>query len=231
MNGIEATARALSYYRNLHQVTASNLAQVSTTGYKAARLAAPRARTGNEPVAVAWTDWKQGALTETRRKLDVALDGPGFLVVRTEHGERLTRGGSLELGPDGQLIDLSGHPVLAEGGEVLLFDGNDDLRIQEDGWIVVNGKPEAKLRVETVSDLSRLRREEGGLWAPTEKPVPVMDGTVRVRQGWLEGSNVDPVDSLIDLIDISRAYAANSQVLKALDGALGIAATEVGNTR
>jgi len=227
VNGIGGAARTLDYYQRLQEVQANNLAQVNTAGFKALRVAAHAAPTGGATAPTQWTDWRQGALRETGRTLDVALDGPGFLVVDTARGERLIRGGSLRLDSDGFLTDLAGHPVLDQGGPVALFGSK--IEIQRDGTLVVDGENTGRLRLETVGDLASLRREDDGMFVPQERPVAVPDGTTRILQGQVEDSNVDTLLTMVDMLSIQRSYAANVQSLKTIDQALRIAASQVGD--
>lgn len=220
------TAKTLSYQLLRQEVAANNIAQANTAGYKSIHIAAQsKADEVTEPVQ--WTRWTQGALRETGNALDVALDGPGFLVVKSDEGEKLIRGGSLELDRNGTLTDLSGNPVLSESGLVHLF-GNT-IEFQVDGTVFVDGVPAAKLRIERVGDPSLLVREGEGIYAAAEPSRPVPEGSVGLRQGHIEDSNVDPVISLVELISIQRSYMANMQVLKAVDRIMGISATEVGS--
>ncbi len=227
LNGIADTARTLSYYLRRQEAAAENVAQASTQGYKAVRVAAQAAPGTGAPEAVSWTDWKQGALRETGRPLDVAFEGGGFLVVQTPEGERLSRGGALGLDAGGRLTDADGRPVLGQEGPVILRGGS--VEIGTDGTVRVDGQETARLRIEAVSDLSTLTRLDGGIYRPAGATAPVSPGQAELRQGRLEDSNVDPVLSMVDLIGIHRAFAANAQALKVVDRVLEIAATEVGD--
>jgi len=227
LNGIAQTAHTLSYYLRRQEAAAENVAQAGTEGYKAVRLAAQAASKDGAPQPVSWTDWSQGSLRQTGRPLDVAFQGDGFLVVQTPEGERLSRGGALSLDAGGRLVDTEGHPVLGDAGEIFLAGGSAE--IQPDGAILVDGQPAARLRVETVSDLSTLTREDGGVYRASGKTTDLPPEKVDIRQGRLEDSNVNPVLSMVDLIGIHRAFAANAQALKVVDRVLEIAATQVGD--
>jgi flagellar basal-body rod protein FlgF len=227
LNGIAQTARTLSYYLRRQEAAAENVAQASTQGYKAVRVAAEAASADGAPEAVSWTDWEQGTLRETGRPLDVAFQGNGFLVVQTPEGERLSRGGALNLDAGGRLVDTEGRPVLGEQGPIYLAGGS--VEVQPNGTVLVDGRETARLRVETVPDLSALTRQDGGIYKPSGKTTAVPRADVDLRQGRLEDSNVDPVLSMVDLIGIHRAFAANAQALKVVDRVLEIAATEVGD--
>lgn len=227
LSGIVGAARTLSYFIRREEITSHNLAQAGTPTFKSMRVTA-HLRPGEESAApVQWTDWSQGRLLDTERPLDVALDGPGFFVVQTPRGERFTRGGSLRLDPAGRLCDLDGNPLLGRRGPLILF--GTAVKVDPVGGVEVDGRKVDELRVETVADLGALTREEGGLFATEEKAIPVSMEATSVRQGQIEDANPDSILSLVDLITIQRAYAANVQALKTMDRVLGIAATEVGD--
>lgn len=224
-NGIDATARTLSYYLRRQEVTAENLAHVGGTAYKSLRATAHAAESG-APEPVEWTEWSPGALSETHRPFDLALEGEGFLVVDTPRGERLTRGGSFQLDPGGRLLDASGFPLLGTGGPIHV--AGTSFEVHADGEVFVDGARVDRLRIETPADPAALTRLEAGYFDAADRRA-VDGGMTKLRQGHLEGANVDPVLSMVDMIAIQRSYAANLQVMKTMDRVLGVAVTEVGD--
>lgn len=228
MKGLISTTQSLSYYRRSQEVAAHNLTQINTDGFKALRLAAHVPAGADNPAPAQWTDWSQGLLNETGRSLDISLEGPGFLVVQTEGGERLTRGGSFRLDPVGRLTDQSGHPLLGKEGPIHL-SGVEAVEIHPNGLVLADGAAVAHLRLETVEALSALEREGDGLFRTDETSFDVPQGVTSVRQGVLEQANVEAILSLTDMVSIQRAYAANAQALKTIDRVFEIAATQVGD--
>lgn len=224
-NGIDATARTLSYYLRRQEVTAENLAQVGGTAYKSLRATAHAAEAG-APESVEWTEWAQGALSETHRPFDLALEGDGFLVVESPDGERLTRGGSFQVDPGGRLLDASGFPLLGAGGPIHV--AGTRFEVHADGEVFVDGARVDRIRMEMTTDSAALSRLPAGYFESAERRA-VDNGTTKLRQGQLEGANVDPVLSMVDMIAIQRSYAANLQVMKTMDRVLGVAVTEVGD--
>lgn len=223
LRGIQNAAHSMLYYSRLQEVTANNLANVSSDGFKADRLTGRQASDGTYPVPVESIDLRQGTLRDTGRPLDVALEGEGFFVVGTAQGERLTRGGSLRLDAAGILSDGEGNPVLGEHGPIAAPSG--DLSIQADGTVLVDGAEADRLRLERPTDMATLRKEGNGRFvAGGTEPAP----NLRVHQGQVEESNHDAILGMVDLVTIQRAYAANADALKAMDSVLGTVATEVG---
>ena len=226
LKGIAETARTLSYYTRLQHVVANNLANANTDAFKADRMTAHLLAGSESLIPVQETDFQQGALRETGRPLDLALDGPGFLVVQTENGERLTRSGSLRLDQVGQVIDSLGAPVLGQEGPIVLT-GNS-VEVLHDGSVLLDGAVVDRLRIETVSDPSTLLKEGHGRFVPAGATEPVAVEQVRVHQGSVEEANLDPILSMVDLVRIQRAYTANVDVLKAMDDVLGSITKDVG---
>jgi flagellar basal-body rod protein FlgF len=224
LHGIINSARSLSYYTKLQGAVANNLANASSSGYKADRVTARMLAGQTQPIAVDSLDLSQGNIRDTGRSLDLALEGQGFLVVKTPNGERLSRGGSLALDANGQLVDGHGNTVLGQDGPIKL--NGKQVEIQPDGTIAVDGKEVGRLRLETVKDLSTLKKEGAGLFV-SDKSSEVTD-PITVRQGSLEDANVNPLMGTVDLINIQRSYAANIDALKAMDGVMATVTTDVG---
>lgn len=223
--GIVATARTLAYYSRLEEVTANNLANVSTDAYKADRMTAYRPANSSSPVAVSQLDLTQGTFRETSRLLDLALDGAGFFVVATANGERLVRGGSFRLDAAGRLIDTHGDAVLGEDGPVTLLGSSFEVRT--DGTIIADGAALGRLRVVHPADPHALRKEGAGRFVTDGAVAPADPEVTRVRQGAVEEANLDAIRGLVDLVAIQRAYSANIRALQAMDGVLGTIANEI----
>jgi len=228
--GILTSAHALSYYQRLQEVTANNLANASTDGFKLERLTAMTQTGGADPVPVEQLDLSQGQIHDTGRDLDVALRGPGFLVTQTPHGERLTRGGSLHLDVAGRIVDAQGDPVLGTGGPIVLPVGGK-VTIHANGTILVDGAPLDQLRIETVSDPKQISEEGANRFSAAGPTTAVPPGTTSVQQGAVEQPNSDTVLGMVDLVTIQRAYAANVDAIKAMDGVLDTIAGQVGQTQ
>ena len=226
IRGIVNSAHALGYYLRLQEVTANNVANANTDAFKPDRLAAHQVAGTEHAVPVQYTDLRQGSFRETGRPLDLSLDGPGFFVVRTERGERLTRGGSLRLDGAGRVCDADGAPLLGPDGPLVM--NGAQVEVQGDGTVLVDGALAGRLRIVQPQEPARLLKEGGGRFLPAGTLQPVADGVTRVRQGAVEESNLDALLSMVDLVSIQRAYAANAEALKALDGVLGTVVDQVG---
>ncbi len=229
LNALRNTAQTLGFYTRLQALTANNLANSETDTFKADIMAARLVGDATAPIPVTKTDLSQGVIEDTGRALDLALDGPGFLVLRMADGtERLTRGGSLALDGGNRLSDKHGNLLLGEDGPITLPPRYGSLEIQADGDVLVDGTRLDRLRLETVDNPTTLQKEGAGRYLAADPTVPVEGGTTVLRQGAVENSNQDTLRGVVDLVTIQRAYAANVDSLKALDSVLGTVVNDVG---
>ncbi len=198
------------------ELAANNLANVSTTGYKAQRefyrsFAASVSRLGLTPLNRAVNDYgilggatidlQAGSTEKTGNDLDVALEGSGFLVVKTRAGERYTRNGNLQVSPTGILVTSAGDPVLGEEGQIQIPTGK--ISISPDGTLSSDGALVAKLRLVDFAPGTRLTAEGNTYFvAPNGSEHPAASPSL--RQGFLESSNLNPVEGTISLIELQR---------------------------
>lgn len=224
ITGMLRAAGAMAYFGRRQEVTANNLANINTPGFKADRITATRPTNMSQPVPVEHTDLNQGALRLTGRPLDVALEGPGFLVVSTDRGERLTRGGSLTLDGAGQLLSSEGVPILGEQGPIVIT--GPGVTIESDGAVSTEGRSLDRLRLVHLPEGARLMKESNGLFR-IESGEPEPGAPAKVRQGQLEDPNIDTVGGMIALVEIQRAYGAVATTMKTMDSILGSVTSDV----
>lgn len=226
LEGMAQAARTLSYKMRQQEVLSNNLANAGTDAFKAVRLAAAMLPGAADAVPVEQIDLSQGSFRETGRPLDLGIEGPGFFVVRTETGERLIRGGSFRLDGAARLTDLHGNPLLSTDGEIAIH--GHAIEVGGDGTIHVDGALVGRLRVVTVEDRSTLLKEGHGRYMSEAPFQEVQVDEATIRQGVIEEANVDPILSMVDLISIQRAYAANVEALRAMDHVLDVITSDVG---
>lgn len=219
---------------------ANDLANASTPGYKTEQLAQESfgelllsnsqsgqgvGALGLGPQVVATeTDMTQGPLRETGEPLDVALEGEGGLVVQAPGGVRYTRNGQLGLDGQGRLVTATGLPVLGEDGQPIVAGGATDLRIAPDGTVTSGGRQVGRL---AVVSLAEPQREGESLFAGTAGARPA---ETLVRQGFLEGSAVNPARAMVDMIASLRAFEASQRVIRTIDETLARGINSAGAT-
>lgn len=172
------------------------------------------------------TVFSQGDVEETRRSADLALEGQGFFTVETPEGIRYTRDGSFSVGSDGCLITSDGYYVSGQNGRI--YVGGESFAVDTLGNVTVNGQTADRLSIVTFNDLSGLRKAGGNLYVNyTNQPV-MQAQNVKVMQGYLEASNVNMADEVVNMVEINRAYEMNQRVLRIIDESLAKSVNEVG---
>ena len=200
-------------------VIGNNIANAGATGFKAdqefyrlfdAALSRPGHGASERPEMPysegSRTDFRQGPLQATGSTLDVALSGPGFLVVETPQGELYTRNGSLQLDAQGTLRTSDGLPVLGSNRQPIVLPREGELEISKNGGIEVGGIAAGQLLIEEFSQPRALKKVGHTLFSlqPGVEPAPAALTTV--RQGSLESSNVNVPESAVRLIAASRHF-------------------------
>ncbi|MBH9553543.1 flagellar basal-body rod protein FlgF [Inhella gelatinilytica] len=204
------------------EVLAHNLANVSTTGFRA-ELQAFRAvpvqgdgastRVFTLETTIGY-DEKSGPLQTTARSLDVAVRGRSWLSVQGLDGtEGYTRAGALDINAEGLLVTRGGLPVLGDGGPITI-PPNTEVQIGEDGTVTAKGatgRPNNVGRLKLVTPEGQLQRGEDGLFRAAD-PLPA-DPTARLETGVLEGSNVNAVETMVAMISAARQFEHQMKLL------------------
>jgi len=228
-----ALSGALALQRRLDTV-ANNLANATTSGYKADRLdfngvmsrvQAAGAGSPGEPVVFpvlegSRTNFDQGPLKETGRPLDFALEGEGFFEVRTaDGGTAYTRDGRFHLNAEGVLTDSEGRAILDRRGQPITLDSGE-VRANASGELFTpgNDSPVGHLAVYRPEDPGQLQKQGDNLYqAPAETMAEATEA--RVRNGQLERSNVNTMQEMVRMMDLQRAYQSMTQAMKTVDKA------------
>lgn len=208
---------------------AHNLANATTGGFRAqvdAYRSVPVTGPGLPTRAFALdttsgADFRPGAMTETGRALDAAIQGRGWFVVQAADGsEALTRNGAFRVDANGQLVDKQGLPVLGEGGPLALPPGRS-VAIGRDGTVSLIPDGSAASAATVVGKMklvdpepNALVRGEDGYFRLGDAGTAAPDPGVRVAGGMLEGSNVNVVGEMIDMIALSRQFELQMKLLQ-----------------
>jgi flagellar basal-body rod protein FlgG len=233
---------------------AMNMSNALTAGYKrtvpvsqsfGALVQGPMAGAGPAPgragasVAVAAqptaqvTDASAGSLKSTGRSLDLALDGAGFFEIATPDGPAYTRQGDFRIDARGRLVNADGYPVMGKGGELVL--GTADPVIDLTGNVTEAGRGEAaqrtsigQLKVVSFEDTHRMRHLGKGLLSEGGNPSQPKDDEVRIRQAWLENSNVNSMQEMLQLMQTMRHFESMQRVVQGYDELIGMAVRKLG---
>jgi len=209
-------------------VNANNLANASTTGFRADLLSASSAyMTGSRLESRSYAtsnelgiDFKQGTISATGRDLDVAINGEGWLTVASADGtEALSRRGDLRVTSLGQLIDGAGNPVVGNAGPIAI-PPYSEIAIGSDGTISIVPLGEDPNTLAVVDRIklanpnpATLFKGEDGLVRVPEGEDTVPDAQVTLIGGSLESSNVDTVGAMVHMIEIARQFEQHTKML------------------
>ncbi|MCF6270928.1 MAG: flagellar hook-basal body complex protein [Melioribacteraceae bacterium] len=205
-------------------VIANNLANMGTSGYKKTLPFYQILMEQGNMVTKQVTDFAAGEHLFTSNPLDLALKGDAYFTVETESGERLTRDGKFSISQEGFLTNRKGDKVIGEGGLINLKDvmNNEDNRItiSADGVIKVGEKIVDKLMIMRGAEDTQLIKDYEVYFKSDEDFVQVNDGEFEVSQGFLESSNVSPIEEMESMISLSKNYESAKNILSYLDESL-----------
>jgi flagellar basal-body rod protein FlgG len=163
-------------------------------------------------------------IEQTGVPTDFAIEGDGFFVVNTPQGERYTRTGAWSVSPAGELVTQEGYKVQGENGAINIL--NASFTVDSNGNVTSMAGTD-KIRLVNFDDLSGLRKEGNNLYSSnTAQIIPGTPGTI--KQGCLEGSNVDLSKQMVDMIEISRSFEINQRMIRMQDEKLGKSVSEIG---
>jgi flagellar basal-body rod protein FlgF len=231
-SGYYATCAGLAAQTQALELVAHNLANLGTTGYRGQQttfrsLLAGDARAGSNPLNAAINnfgvlggsrlDLASGSLALTGNPLDVAVAGSGFFSVQSAQGILYTRDGSFHVTSAGQLVTSQGSAVLGELGPVTMPNGS--VAISSDGTISVDGTVVDKLRLAEFPAGTNLTALGNSTYAAPAGSAVTAAGS-SVSQGMLEGSNVSPMEGVVQLITVQRNAEMLSRALSAFDSQL-----------
>ena len=208
--------------RHRMDVIAHNVANADTTSFKAERMmlepvierAGGRDRIAYVQDFATIRDTGGGAMIATGDPFDLAIDGGGYFVVEGEAGVRYTRTGQFQLNDLGELVTAAGDQVLDDaGGPIVLPAGAREVAVSADGTISTPDGILGRIDLVSFADEQAMRRVGGGLYETGQAPDPAPPGT-RLAQGMLEGSNVQAVLEMTDMMGVSRAYQSTQKLIE-----------------
>lgn len=229
-SGLYAACTALMARTDTLDTIANNLANSSTGGFRARHTSFSSVLAGSgQPLgsvlnmdintyglqSASRLDMQAGSLEHTGNELDAGIDGPGFFTVQTKQGTAYTRNGSFQVSSTGQLVTASGDAVMGEGGAITIPSGAT-VTISPDGTVSASGAIAGKLKLVQFSATADPQSIGGSYYTAPSTEV-VASTTSQVRQGSLEGSNVNPIASVIELINAQRATEGMRHALTMID--------------
>lgn len=240
MYGLYLSASGAQTYNQYLEVLSNNLANAETPGFKR-EFAVVQARHseaieqgldvqgsrslndvgGGVNLTETRTDFQQGQLKRTEIETDVALNDPEgdiFFVVEDDGKPMLTRAGNFRIDGEGVLRNVDGLPVLSDEHEAIEVDPRFPVEISPEGVVYQNGTDaRTKLAMERPKSLGDLVKVGKTLFRSITQPEAVSDSDRNVKQGFLELSTTRPIQGMMDLIRVTRAYEANVRMMQNQD--------------
>jgi len=206
------------------QVVANNIANSATTGYRQEGLIFSEfVQSGPNQSSMSMsranirnTSMEQGALTKTGGTFDLAIEGDAYFKVETPSGERLTRAGAFSPNADGDLVTFDGYRVLDAGGSPVFVPGDaETINIAPDGTVSADGSPLGQIGLFKPAEAHAMVREDGVMFR-VDGDIEETD-QAQILQGFVEGSNVNPMSQMARMIEIQRAYEMGQSFLETED--------------
>jgi len=214
IKSITSTAQNMQMKMKDLEIVANNLANINSTGYKRELpFAEIFVREGNNGLKQI-TDFREGVAVATGNPYDFSLSGAGFFVIETEQGNELTRNGKFMLSEDGYLVNDKGNKVLGQKGPVnltdLLFDPGKSFSVATNGEIKIGDKIIDNLLIGNIEGQENLLRQADQSFAYENGDFkPAEETEFAIAQGYLEESNVNPIQEMQSMIELNRAFEAS----------------------
>lgn len=236
-----AVSGSLAAMRRLDMIS-NNLANINTPGFKKDNMAfegllagpvsppaVPQAMTA-DPILQKenlYIDYSAGPISQSGNPLDLSLDGDGFFAVTTPEGTAYTRQGNFRTSVDGTLVTVDGYPLQGAGGAVVRIQGSR-VEIDAKGGVTVDGLQSGALSIVDFEKPYAMNKTGNALFVPTDPEAATQASKARVQQGFIEGSNVNSILEMVQMIETNRYFEACSKVIKGFDDITAKAASELG---
>lgn len=244
IRGLYTAATGMTVQRNKMDVLTNNVVNAETAGFKADsvmtstftevmlnRINDPNVSIyGSETVGgydfgahvvELFTDFTGGVLEETGKSTDLALTSGGFFTIETAGGQTLyTRSGNFTVNAEGYLVTQDGGYVMGQNGRIYVGSGN--FTVSESGEVSGLAAIPDTLEIADFADPGVLRKAGDNLYGVYGDAVPARAGAAEIRQGMLEGSNVDISGEMVDMISVYRKFEANQKIVNMTDKTLGL---------
>ena len=238
LRGLYSAASGMLSAINTQEVITNNLANSETIGfkkdipiYKSFSTLLEREMnqdTRQTKMEATFVDLTQGQLISTENNLNFALEGEGFFALLTPQGVAYTRDGNFSLDNKGKLVNADGFYLLGEKGPIsLTSDGIvNDLKFNKKGEMIVNGKVINQIRIDNPSLLSK---QGNNLFKAYNSTKIKKTKETFIKEGYLEASNVNIIEEMVNLIENFRLYEANQKVIQSEDNTLNKICNEIGS--
>lgn len=244
-----AQMQAMQMLSKAQDVTADNLANINTPGFKGSSIFYRlfQDESGDEMMtstqAMQRINMEQGVLEPTGNPFDFGISGSGFFVVKEEGSEDLenqtylTRDGRFQVDSDGYLVNSRGARVQGYAGEIRIQsymqatgqDGHEPvLDVAKDGTIRVNGRAHDRIQVVNVSDPDNLQRKGHAYFSVSQNHIDYEGDAGSIMQGYYEKGNVDPMNEMVDMMKTMQMFESQQRAIQSADETLSQAINNLG---
>lgn len=180
-----------------------------------------------------YTDYTQGPFKNTDNTYDLAISGNGFFCVQFTNkagvtSTKYTRDGSFTLNVNGYLVTKDGDYVLDNSGNRIRLDPLSTSRIDENGTIFQNDRAVARIGLQDFEDYNYLEHYGENYYQPVEG-YRFKNADGQIIEGYLEASNVQVVQEMVEMISVTRTYESNQKVIQTIDSTLDKAVNQLGS--
>lgn len=200
--------------RNQMEIVANNVANMNTSGFRAQNIMfhefveEPKGQENDLSYVLDFGQYDNtdpGPIQHTGNPLDVAVSGPGFMGVDNNGEMMYTRAGNFTISADGTITNPSGMPVANQGGgPIVVPAGTQTIQITEDGMVVADDQQLGQLMLVEFDNPQNLEPAGDVLYTTEDEPVPAENSVI--KQFMLEGSNVNSIKEVTNMIDVLRSY-------------------------
>lgn len=229
------------------EVISNNIANASTVGFKrdsvfernlvdskASLYNMAGSAEQNDPPIGSYVDFTNGSYDQTGNDFDLAIDGEGFFLLNDEQGrEFLTRAGNFKINEEGDVISANGKYLMTDGGRVNVYNTLDgdtfnsdtrraEVKINNTGEIFVNNVSLGNLQIVGTANNVVLEKISSSDFILTDdyQYTNLDNNKITIRQGWLENSNVNVIDEMVEMINLQRQFDAGSKVISTNESTL-----------
>lgn len=237
-HGVYSAGAAMARLEIYQEVTANNLANAATTGFRRDLMTAREPLRGESgmtlgPLRLGQVETtvmlESGGIEPTESPTDLAISGDGFFVVESGGKNYLTRAGAFTRNENGEMVTATGDRLMGDSGPIVIE--SDDFAVSQAGEVSAGGAVVNTVRIASVAPGTALRKAGGSRIEMPTSGVGARPESTGILQGYLEGSNVNAIREMVSLVEAFRIYQANSKSVTTADEILDKAVNEVGRAR
>jgi len=241
---LKHSMNALQMLVKVQEMTANNLANINTPGFKADKLfysAFSKELNGRQVAGVEahqTVQMQQGVFESTGNTFDLAIEGNGFFEVEHDGKLFLTRNGRFSMDDEGYLIDDAGAFLQGRGGAIQLpqytqsqtADQQIDIEITKDGTIQIDDVAQDRIKLVKVDDVKSLERRGNTYFKMSENAgkTQQIDEQSKILQGFYENGNVEPLAEMVDMTSNMRLFESQQKAMQTTDEILSQVTTRLG---